>query len=200
MIRTFQMFGEKISPFKILLELLVIIAGVSLALIANNWNNERNNQQLVSITLENLVEEIETNQKRIQETFEYHQFIVDSLEAMVASNELDNVKSLILRRGISPPFVQKAAFETAKSNQAFTHMPYKLTSSIYSAYLNQQLFFDYYWIFIETNFGENLLERANKNLAVSILLDLRSITGLERLMMKSNQEALDKIARFANQQ
>jgi hypothetical protein len=70
----------KIPVQQLVLEFFSILVAISLALMANEWRQERNNRQLVARLLETIKTEIAQNKEGIQRSIEYRGKLVNDLQ------------------------------------------------------------------------------------------------------------------------
>ena len=75
------------SLLNVLLEVVLISIGVFLALLANNWHEDREHRVLAESTLRNFAKEIRTNEQALQKERKYHEDLARELHQFLLNNE-----------------------------------------------------------------------------------------------------------------
>jgi hypothetical protein len=124
-------------------EIILLFLSVLLAFSLGKWQETQKEIQLAEIALSNLKIEIQKNSNEVEPLLEIHQkIIVDSYQitdSLLQNNSAWDVFNHILE-GNDPrlPWVEKSAWEIAKSSATIQHIDYKLLTDISSLYNLQE--------------------------------------------------------------
>lgn len=73
------MRSENINLRVILLETFFLVLGVLLALGANNWREQHNNEQRAETARLSILEELKSNQEAVTAAIDYHSYLMDTV-------------------------------------------------------------------------------------------------------------------------
>jgi hypothetical protein len=108
-----HLFGRSI--FGWLAELALISAGVFLALLADQWREGREHQQLAAAALRNFAEEVRVNQKAVDEVRTYHDRLAPAIEAFLAAEgpkTMERFQQATSFRGVQPVVFEHTAWDS----------------------------------------------------------------------------------------
>lgn len=71
--------GESRGLFSFLREVFIVLIGVLIALLINEWREIRNNKEFVSSVMDVIERDIKNNQESLQEVFDRHVLTIDSM-------------------------------------------------------------------------------------------------------------------------
>lgn len=124
-------------------ELITIIAGVLIALAVNEVRQNYAQQELADTALKSIVAEIESNKKFIEQRLPYHRrmvHILDSLALKNADRPFREVGRLAEWRGIQPPILSDAAWQTAIQSGALAKSDFEKVTQIAKLYSFQNAY------------------------------------------------------------
>ncbi len=131
---------------KYLVELLIVMVGVFLGMLASQWNENRNQDNLMKESLANITSELQINENFLQNSIEYHKKISGIIDSIWRRNDRKNLyKSFLEGRGfnqipnwngIGMNVMQSSSYESAIINKAFVNMKPFLLESISKTYYN----------------------------------------------------------------
>lgn len=118
----------------LLLQVLPIMFGVYLGLVANNWNENRKNKRMEKEILSKMIVEIKSNQAQINNIVDYHKMLLDS-SAFFFKNwntetyskpayQSDQSKSIW--RGTRTGKLKNTTFDVAIASGAFSNLNIEL--------------------------------------------------------------------------
>jgi len=113
----------------ILIEIFTIVLGVMLALALNQWRENRNNDALVNIALENVLRELESNQEVLALIHENNTRVLDASAADSAEDSF--IPGLQL---------QETAWETLQFTGVSVYVDYNTILVTSNAYSTQKLY------------------------------------------------------------
>src|SRR4051794_20812354 len=111
------------SLFGILLEVVLIGVGVFLALLANNWHEDREHRTLADSALRNFADELRTNQQAVQKNRQYHETLARELREFLASTEpptQEGFQKSVHLSGVEPVTFEHTAWDLALATQALS--------------------------------------------------------------------------------
>ncbi|MBV9009363.1 MAG: hypothetical protein JO354_09400 [Verrucomicrobia bacterium] len=179
------------SPLNLLIELLLVGAGVFLALLANNWHEARQHHELARITLRNFAKELRTNREDIQGKRAYHETLAREVRDVAASDEhLDTRRFFTAThwQGLRPVFFEHTAWDLAVATQALTYIPSDLAFTISSVYTQQNAFQTY-----ENSFVGAVLTPANSSDARALAASINGYLIDVNIREAALLEAYDKV-------
>lgn len=121
---------------RIWLDGLFVMAGVLLALIADEWRQDRADRERAARALHEIKDEVAANRGAIRESLDYHLSIITGLRDVESS---DIAPGALFRRGfIHPAQVLRTAWETGNATDAVAHLKYDEVLLLSRVYEQQQ--------------------------------------------------------------
>jgi hypothetical protein len=122
----------------LLLEVVLISAGVFLGLLGEQWRDRVSERELAATSLRRLRTEVSTNRESLAKMAPYHVHVRDGLRAYFKAP--DNGKSFGVKMdmGIGPVFFQRTAWDMTQTTGALAHIEPDLAFALSSAYTTQQ--------------------------------------------------------------
>lgn len=121
---------------KVLYETIVLILpvmlGVYLGLLANNWNNEKEERKQTEKALNNLSLEIEHNYLITKESLLYFKQLRDTIYSLNNRNTLPS--SFSFWKGLNPPLLKDASFQAASLSGVLSKFDIDLLQQLTSVY------------------------------------------------------------------
>jgi len=191
-----HLFGRSILGW--LAELALISAGVFLALLADQWREGREHQQLAATALRNFVEEIRVNQKAVADVRAYHDRLPAAIEAFIAAEgpkTMERFQQATHFQGVQPVVFEHTAWDLALATQALSYVDPKLAYAISRVYTQQQTFQLY-----ENNFALGMfsptafVNEDTTALARAMQLYLVDVNIQEPRLLKAYEDVLPRIA------
>ena len=142
---------------RILIEFLSISFAVFLALLVNQWKENRHNKKLAEISLKNIRLEITNNKSTVEEMLPTHKKIMtklDSLEKLAENNV--NIDSCDLN--INFQIISNTAWDAALLTQAIAYIDLETVMEISMLYKLQ----DYYQGFVKDYVSNNVSDKVVK--------------------------------------
>lgn len=131
------------SVLDFLIEALLVGIGVFLALMANNWHEEREHRALAASTLRNFAEEIRTNQRNVEQFLAYHETLGAELQKFVRApgpHTGEQFAQTVHYAGVRPVHFEHTAWDLALATQALSYLPSDLALAISKVYTQQNSF------------------------------------------------------------
>lgn len=127
--------------FKLLVEVVLVALGVFLALLADQWREDRQHRENAREILSYFREEIAANQKALQSERAYHEKLlqdIQSFETSDASKTLPSFFTGVHYSGLHPITLEQTARDLALANQSFSYLKPQLAYAIARVYTRQQ--------------------------------------------------------------
>ncbi len=124
-------------------EVFLITVGVFLALLANNWHEDREHRTKARDALRNFLGEMETNREAIQHNREYHETLARQLDRFVRSDQPateERMNKEVHFEGIRPVIFEHTAWDLALATQALSYLNPDLAFDISKVYTQQSAF------------------------------------------------------------
>ena len=131
------------SLANLLAETVLIGVGVFLALLANNWHEQREHRALADSTLRNFAREMKVNQRNMGFHRQYHITLAGNLDKFLKSKEpqtRDQFEKSVDFKGMEPVFFEHTAWDLALATQALSYINPELAFDISQAYTQQSAF------------------------------------------------------------
>lgn len=131
------------SILDLLIEVALVSSGVFLALLANNWHENRQHRALARTTRQNFVEEMRTNERMMQEKRAYHVELGENLQKFLAQpdrNPRERLEDSIHFRGVQPRIFEHTAWDLALATQALQYMKPDVALAVSKVYTQQNSF------------------------------------------------------------
>ena len=180
---------------RLLVESVLIVASILLALALDEWNEDRERQNLVNRSILVFEREIRQNMARVEAFSPIHQ----GLKNILSRREMEGGVASIAEfrdivQGFEPEVLLDSAWETAIATGAMAHMSYDLVSAISLTYNYQKRFDSMYAA------GRSDLLRANnvqsENLSTTAYVARRymdDVTATENQLQAVYRQALELI-------
>ncbi|HVX40668.1 MAG TPA: hypothetical protein VHB25_13955, partial [Gemmatimonadaceae bacterium] len=124
------------------LETFSVVLGVALAFAANAWHDRRSHEQSACEALSAIRRELASNDSILRAKLPYHSAMRDSLRALLARTHSPEVPGGLLAiknwNGLQPSPLVDDAWQTARSTQELTYLPYGLVIELSKTYAMQQ--------------------------------------------------------------
>lgn len=122
-----------------LVESVLVVGSILLALALDEWNQDRDFQDLASLSLANFEREIQQNRLRLEDVTLFHAGLRDVLANMDASGEAipaTTVRNMM--EGFQPAILVSTAWETAVATGALGYMDYDVVAGLSLTYNMQE--------------------------------------------------------------
>jgi hypothetical protein len=131
------------SLLNILLEVVLISAGVFLALWANSWDEQREHRALADSALRNFASEMRANREAVQKNRQYHETLAREIQQFLASYEpptQERYQKSVHFSGVRPVIFEHTAWDLALATQALSYLKPELAFDISKVYTEQSAF------------------------------------------------------------
>jgi len=188
----------------LLFEVVLISLGVFLALLANNWNENREHHARARAALQYFLGEMETNRAAVQSERTYHETLAQQLDTFLHSNEPFSEERLAKEvhfEGMHPIIFEHTAWDLALATQALSYIDPDLAFNVSKVYTQQNAFQTLENSFLASAFtpasmsGDNL-----KGLATAMRTYLGDVNVQEPLIIKSYDKVIPEIKGALNRQ
>lgn len=126
---------------QIITEMLLIIFSVFLGLYLTNYFDEQKEKGKTLHALQSVADEIQWNRNFLQTRIDYYKTIVAELDSMgVSRSNPDPKYPMKLWRGLNPPLLRSAAYQTAVSSQLFVHTDFRTGEKLSIVYSFQDFY------------------------------------------------------------
>lgn len=127
--------------FQFMAEMFLIVFSVFLGLYLSDWLAERKEEEKTLNALKSISEEVNRNKKFLEERVNYYRELVSELDSLGISDEKPDVKQPLKNwKGLRPPLLKDAAFQTAVSAQVLARLDFKTAEQISLIYSFQSLY------------------------------------------------------------
>ena len=108
------------SVFSFFKEIIIVLIGVIIALIINDWKEEANNSKYIKSVLSAVKNDIELSQTSTEETMAKHLEVIDSIAFDIKNNKETQSLRTILEKigGVQYPAIKNVSLEYLSSNKA----------------------------------------------------------------------------------
>lgn len=180
-------------------QILPIMIGVYLGLVANNWNENQKAEELQNRLLESMKKELKANQKNIEHLLEYHQSLLDSTNAYSERYTIEELNELSAEnfmtsvwRGTKVGTLKNATYQTAMVTGALADMDIDLAIQLSEIDLIQKDYSatgdKYLNSLIQMDSGESL-----QSTLIFIFSFTMDITSFEKALLKLYEQTLISI-------
>jgi hypothetical protein len=125
----------------ILVEVVLISIGVFLALLANNWHEDREHRAQGKAALRNFLGEMELNRDATQQYRAYHDTLVKEVTAFLENTKAPATEERFLKevnfKGVQPVNFEHTAWDLAIATQALSYLKPDLAFDISKVYTDQ---------------------------------------------------------------
>ncbi len=188
-------------------EAALIVLGVLLGMMANEWRVAWNNEHEAERALLAIRNELQTNFEQIEAILPYHRQIDDSLEILAQRIYTQNAKISpleILRaipKGFTTPLIEKNAWELLNRTGAISNIDFDLASALSKLY-SQQAFYQSKLDII----GQNLYVAGNLNpenlasTAIALGLLANDIVIQEKRLVERYPQMMERLENYLEQE
>jgi hypothetical protein len=120
--------------WKLVTEVVFISLGVFLALLADQWREDRQMRALAASSLRGFRSEIVANREKVVAVKDYHVALLGSLRTYLAADDDARPKVGVTIRGIQPVFFDQTAWDLAMGTQSLAHLDQGVASSLSRIY------------------------------------------------------------------
>lgn len=164
-----------ISWKALLVEVGLIVLGLSLALFVNEWREGLEDEARAEAALKSISSEIKGNQAFLQERLPYYRALADTIRVIVeAEGREAPVRALPNWRGLQPPLLRSSSFEAALATQALVPLDYQQVDLLSQVYAFQDIYRVMIENYIDTFISGNIETMADLGNAFE---DLASLGG-----------------------
>jgi type II secretory pathway pseudopilin PulG len=110
--------SSRIPWLKLGAETFFVVLGVLLALALDEWRQDRREQEVVTLALQNIRSEIQENREEIRRTLSYHRDLLARLE-----------KTPGMPVAFKPAILRNSAWQAAQSSQAAARMDFSAVAA-----------------------------------------------------------------------
>ena len=129
----------------ILFQILPVMLGVYLGLLANNWNEEKKSRRLEQQILIKIKAEIEGNKKQIEANFDYHKMLLDTATAFYQTGDIETFLAPAYKsgqsnfwRGTRTSRLKSSAYQASISSGVFANLDIDLITLLSELYAVQE--------------------------------------------------------------
>ncbi|HQU73433.1 MAG TPA: hypothetical protein PKV71_15020 [Calditrichia bacterium] len=172
---------------QIFLEAFMVVLGVVIAFGANEYRENSNRQKQVQVALSGILEEIQTNQKALQESLDYHRMLIDTLQVL-SRKGLERADIRIFNRGfVHPATLQSTAWEAAKATNVVSDIPYQTVREISAIYQQQEVYLQQ-----SLSTGSLIYEAMFTKGTEGIISNYRNLSSIHRAFYYQEQRLADR--------
>lgn len=125
---------------RLLLEVLSIVFGVTLALGLQEWREGVKTRRLVDSVLDNVAGEADANRESVRQALAYHRDALIRMQAFADERDPGTVSPMLndaLPNGLVTAFLRSSAWNTAIASNVVPELPYDLVRVLSSGYTLQ---------------------------------------------------------------
>jgi hypothetical protein len=130
------------AMLKFATEVVFISLGVFLALMADQWREDRHTRQLAEASLRGFRAEIRTNREKVTAVKDYHTALLGSLRDYLAADAVRRPRVVVRIQGIQPVFFEQTAWDLALGTQSLAQIDQDVASSLSRIYGLQRTYHD----------------------------------------------------------
>ena len=189
--------GEQRSFLNLLFEVVLIAAGVFLALRANNWHENSEHRAQAGAALRNFAAEMETNRQATQRNRAYHETLGRELEQFLRSKEPPSEERLnkeVHFEGVRPVIFEHTAWDLALATQALSYLKPELAFDISKVYTQQNAFQTLENSFLASAFTPASLSSDNpKGMATAMVFYLIDVNQQEPAILRLYEKVIPEV-------
>ena len=133
---------RRTGVWKIVTEVIFISLGVFLALLADQWREDRATKELAHASLRGFRAEIIANRQKVAAVKDYHVALLESLRAYLRADAATRPTIQVRIQGIQPVFFEQTAWDLAIGTQSLAHLDQGVASSLSRIYGLQRTYHD----------------------------------------------------------
>jgi hypothetical protein len=189
--------GEQRSFPTLLIEVVLVAAGVFLALWANNWHEDREHRTQGRAALRNFASEMETNRRATQSNRTYHETLARELEQFLRSKEQPSEERLYKEvhfEGVRPVIFEHTAWDLALATQALSYLKPELAFDISKVYTKQNAIQTLENSFLASAFTPASMSSDNpKGMATAMVLYLIDVNQQEPAILQLYDKVIPEV-------
>jgi hypothetical protein len=190
--------GEHRRSFlNLFFEVALITIGVFLALLANNWHENREHRAQAQAALRNFAGEMEANRQATQGNRQYHETLERELRDLLASKEPlteERFTKEVHFQGVRPVIYEHTAWDLALATQALSYLKPDLAFDISKVYTQQSAFQTLENSFLASAFTPASISSDNqKGLATAMMLYLIDVNIQEPILLQLYDKVIPEV-------
>jgi hypothetical protein len=189
--------GGQRSFLNLLFEVVLIAAGVFLALLANNWHEDREHRAHAQAALCNFAGEMETNRQAMRRYRSYHETLARELEQFLRSKEPPSEERLYKEvhfEGVRPVIFEHTAWDLALATQALSYLKPELAFDISKVYTKQNAIQTLENSFLASAFTPASMSSDNpKGMATAMVLYLIDVNQQEPAILQLYDKVIPEV-------
>jgi hypothetical protein len=134
--------GGRSAMLKFATEVVFISLGVFLALMADQWREDRHTRELAAASLRGFRTEIRANREQVTAVKDYHVALLGSLREYLAADAATRPRVVVRIQGIQPVFFEQTAWDLAMGTQSLAQIDQDIASSLSRIYGLQRTYLD----------------------------------------------------------
>lgn len=189
--------NRKTSFFiEIVKEITPVIIGILVALLINNWNEERQNTIFVNDVLQSISIELEENKKKLEQEIPKQKMLIDSIKYYLSKDEISLLEILSIADGFTIPTIKNTSWRAFFSKDIrlvgysiiseLTNIEEDKTTLKLQANTAMNLFYE----------NENVSEYKKKEKFILLIEDILHIEGS---LLTAHKKCLNAISENYNQ-
>jgi hypothetical protein len=181
-------------------EVLLIVVGIVIALQLQNWNEANKTKEATQLTIDRIKKEILSNQKKIEQVYNYHKMVSDTLQKIKTPKTEEEVDSaLSFWRGLRIPRLQESSFQTAIQTGVSKDIDIDLLESLNTLYTFQSSYNDFSKTASQGLYNKDFSDVKNfKRIAIFINMTMVDLYYFESDLNRLFQKCLQKIDSLSN--
>lgn len=182
----------------LVLELLMIVIGVFLGAMAEQWREAQHEHALAMASLRNFRREIADNRDRVLQVHDYHVALGKRVDSVVNGGSTPSFREFVSKtgyRGVEPVDFDHTAWDLAIATQALTDFDPQLAYAISRVYTYQTSFQRYEDGFVQNALSPTTFANMNDALGLGITMDayLIDVRNEESSLVKAYDGLLPKL-------
>ena len=187
------------------MQLIPVAVGVYIGIWAGNLNENKKDKERTQFILVNLLEEIKVNQQQMDNVYQYHISVKDSIYRILEPEELEKTKlnknMLGFWEGLKIFKLQNAAYQTAIQSGTLAQLDISLATSINNLYNLIGAYNSYSDVATSGLFNNDFSNVENfKKIGSFIILVFNDLYYYETVLKKDFEKTKDNINQFLNRQ
>lgn len=134
--------GRRSAMLKFITEVVFISLGVFLALMADQWREDRHTRELAEASLRGFRAEIRANREKVTAVKDYHTALLGSLREYFGADAAKRPRIVVRIQGIQPVFFEQTAWDLAMGTQSLAQIDQDIASSLSRIYGLQRTYLD----------------------------------------------------------
>ena len=134
--------GRRSTILKLATEVVFISLGVFLALMADQWREDRQTRQLAEASLRGFRTEIRANREKVMAVKDYHTALLGSLRDYLKADAATRPSVVVRIQGIQPVFFEQTAWDLALGTQSLAQIDQDIASNLSRIYGLQRTYHD----------------------------------------------------------